>query len=447
MFIGTYNITSLKWGSATYATDSNGNTLNDYQITISADFAIFIDVSTELRIESETIVIGDYVAQYSLETNQEITDVTIYMSLNGTYIQFPDGTYTATPGIIVFSRPTYGYYNFTRYFEFNGANTTRMTWITITSNAELVNSIVSGVDVDSDYITIAWNTNKGTGILRVYTNGSLTTTASTEGITRFQKSTTVGLHQLVFNVTVETRVFTFYAEYTIPPWTAIITLSADDRVSIQDTVPVLITVLRSDEQTFYGTVLINGETINILAGIGYYYAYSYSVDTITVSVTNCYDAGHNERDLVTSDISIKFDKLQISLSKSTDTPLVDFMMEIYCNITRLNDGTIPTVFEYKVYVNGIYRQTIINDNSFEFMATSSGTYMIELKYVNDRGEGIDEFIASGISFIVRDRKVGIGAQYGDAILLGVIILVSVFVIRGLYNRFWPETVNYVLVQK
>lgn len=355
---------------------------------------------TAFSITYEFLEIGDWSAHYTIETNMDRDSVSIYLLLNGSYVQFPDSSYSAKPGSIIFSRPSYSYYNFTRIVEYDSTNYTRQTWITVTSNAQITNFNSDGLEPSSDYVLVQWNTNKGTGTLTITDNGSSIATSSIEGLYKFRKSTTEGLHQLVFSIAVESRTFTFKGNYTIDPWTATITISGDDRVDIDTNTSLTITVTRSDGGSFSGTVIINSQSVTIAAGAGTYYQYSAAVLTQSLTASSCVDNGGQSRSYTSNTFTLYFDRLSVELSYAPLNINAGEEFTLSVNITRSTDNSLPATFEYEVWDNDTRAMIVYNTNTVQIKVTIAGWHTFTVKYVQDNEEDLEEYTQKSITIYV-----------------------------------------------
>jgi hypothetical protein len=50
LYATNYNITAVVFGTSSYATDNDGNTLNDYQVDLTADYVVYVDDTLTIKI-------------------------------------------------------------------------------------------------------------------------------------------------------------------------------------------------------------------------------------------------------------------------------------------------------------------------------------------------------------------------------------------------------------
>ncbi|MFW9992032.1 MAG: hypothetical protein ACFFD4_08210 [Candidatus Odinarchaeota archaeon] len=408
-----------------------------YTFTVSA---------TAFQIEDDFLQVGDWSAHYTLETNKDRDDVSVYLMLNGSYVEFPDGTYSTKPGSIIFSRPSYGYYNFTRIAEYDSVNYTRDTWITVTSNARMTTFMVSGTDSSSDYVVVSWNTNKGTGTLYAYDNNSLIATDTSEGSVVITKSSTVGLHNLSFDVVVESRNFSFVADYTVSDWTVSVALSiyssSSYYVSIDESHTVTVTVTRSDSSDFDGYVFVNGTSVSVSSGSGSFTVSSTDVTRETYSVTHVQDLTATNRTFSANDLTVTFDKLigYLSVVNSGQSSAI-------CVVTFNNsyDDAIVDNYEYAVYVNDQYYSTY-TANTFTVDSLVPGTYYVELRNIRNQDNEVDTGTSTEVSFEIT----GPSKQKTDWSL--VILVIIVMLVAGItvssawFYRRWKQSKSWLYGQ-
>ena len=221
LYISTYGITGYINDTGVAAFLDNGTTMALIIVTLSTkDMPFFID--SELALRSFEMIVSDMWG-ITIVTNKDdkVTPPAINIYLNSSL----QGDSPYVPGTMLLTRPAAGVYNLTVYITYLTESLTYYREITIASNALIHNWHVSGLSTASSSVYIIWNTNKGSGTLRVYDNSSLLATTSTEGEYNFEKSSTIGIHLLEFNVTVETLTFTFNANYTVSDWTATVVLA------------------------------------------------------------------------------------------------------------------------------------------------------------------------------------------------------------------------------
>ncbi|MHA1586160.1 MAG: hypothetical protein ACTSUW_02385, partial [Candidatus Heimdallarchaeota archaeon] len=391
------------------------------------------ETTVAFSVTNEFLQISDTQAHFTCTTNKDRDLVKVYLLLNGSYISFPGGLQYTYPGSILFSRPIYGFYNFTRIYEYNSANTTNQDYITITSNAEMVNFLPSGFLQSEDYITVAWNTNKGTGTLSVYDNSSLIATSSTEGVFIFQKSNVVGFHDIDFIVSVESKTFSYSANYTIAEWTAIVVLSGDSRINVGSLASITVTVTRDDEATFTGTVTINNKNVTVVAGTGTYTLLSDDVTSYSLYASAVYDGTGTSRGFVTNTLTLVYDKLKVEMSKSTISAIAGTAITITVNISSMYDSSRPTLYQYSVYYKMnlgeyVYLETVVNRNYFTFTPPTDGICEIKIMYAKDNSESITVSNSLPISFQVKGKPVDPADFLGTVFALGglgVMILLSI----------------------
>jgi len=451
MYIGSYNVSVIIHGTIEYAYDESNNELNNYTITLTdGDYAMFIDANLRFTVD---MIISE-IWQFNIFSNKDyktnLPSFDIYLNDSS------QGTGNFNPGTIVLSRPQVGYYNLTIFGEWQNYNDTYQQFITVESNAEITNFVLSGLESTSDEIYISWNTNKGTGSMTTQDNSSLVQTNALEGNSLLEKSSSIGLHQLIFNITVETKVFSYYANYTIADWTVAIVMTIYDSetptVSVTSTsLPkrhtVDITVTRSDGEQFSGYVYINSTKYTIVNGAGSFIIDNDAVTSELYNVTSVQDLTAKSRGYVSETITVIYDKLYGSVFGSGPT------FTVYFNSTYTDEAVDN--FRYKVKVGGGTKLTSQTGSSFTINSAllAYGEYDVEVYDV----ENTDNFVNVGSyepSTYTKARPPveNEGLALIDSvftpsnwpmILLGIVIIVIVVAVVWRVFRGWgqpqPET--------
>lgn len=350
MYIGSYNITVLIHGTNEYAFDESNNELNNFTLTLTDDdYAMFIDANLRFTVD---MIISE-IWQFNIFSNKDyktnLPSFDIYLNTSS------QGSGDFDPGTIVLSRPQVGYYNLTIYGEWQNYNDTYMQWVTIESNARATNFVVSGLESTSDEIYISWNTNKGTGTLTIYDNTSLVQTNALEGNSMLQKSESIGLHELEFNITVETKVLTYYANYTVADWTVSVSItlysSSTPTVSMDKNYVPTVTVTRSDGEYFSGYVWINGTDyrVTVVNNIGTFYmsrSDTTSVASVFWNVSSVQEVDTTSREFVSTGLTVIFDKLSGHLYSNGGTGFTVIFNSSYTGETIDN-------IRYKVTIGNV----------------------------------------------------------------------------------------------
>ena len=230
---------------------------------------------------------------------------------------------------------------------------------------------------------VAWNTNKGTGTLYVKDNGTLIATDSTEGSYKWDKSETIGLHQITFHVIVETKNFTYYTDYTVAEWSAIVVVhlyeSATQYVAIDQYHTATITVTSSDERNFNGHIFLNGtsKVVSIINGVGTFTVFSADVTRLFYNVTQARYTDLTNRSYVANDLTITFDELvgHIDVIAITGNDV-----EISVSFNNSYDDDFVNEFEYAIYLDNIdigSRQT----STFTIENVPPGDHYVTLKRI------------------------------------------------------------------
>lgn len=394
MYAAVYNITVYIHDTSIIALDEMGNQLIDYQVNLTiSDFALFVDAPLTFR---ELNMIISSIWQFNLITNKDHRAVqpSIYIYLNDSL----QGGGAFTPGTVVLSRPTYGYYNLTIYAVWQSYDFTYQRWITVESNAELTNFVVAGLEEANDYLEISWNTNKGTGRLTIKDNTSTVAIFAIEGVSELRKSTVVGLHMLQFIIDVESLSFDdLYLNYTIPDWTAIVSISlqgeTDGRVTMYEDQTIVATVTRSDGATFNGLVEINGTSFTITSGTGSIVIAAPPDDgegwrELTYVVTDVQDGVGSSRDYVANDLDVIWDALQFSVELGDPQVYVDEPASFFVNITYKYDDNPSSQFSFNVKLNDTFIKSVTT-TEFEITVTSAGTWEIKIEAIRDHIYDID----------------------------------------------------------
>jgi len=440
MYAAVYNITVYIHETSTIALDDDGNALNDYQINMTiTDYALFVDAPLTFREFS--MIISD-IWQFNIITNKDHKSLqpTIYIYMNDS-LQSGAGF---SPGTIVLSRPTYGFYNLTVYSNWTTYTFTYQRWITVESNAEITNFVISGLEETSEEIYISWNTNKGNGILRIYDNDSLVQTNGLEGIALLIKSSTIGLHQIQFNVSVESRVFTHYGNYTIADWTVVVTIriydDASPWVSIRDTHTVDVTVTRSDESGFNGYVYINGTdvTVAVIAGVGSFSVISTEVVRKRWVVSSVQDLSAQSRDFIANDLLVTFDTLIGTLTMVSTPPFYTssiITFNVYFNSSY--DETGIDNFRFRVLLND-KDQFDETGYTFSFSGLPPNTYTVTLASIENTDNYVEDGSSGGRTFTVEKEPTPLQREAEEfpflAALMGIIGLGAVVAVWQVYTR-------------
>lgn len=394
MYAALYNITVYIHDTSIVALDEMGNQLIDYQVNLTtSDFALFVDAPLTFR---ELSMIISSIWQFNLITNKDHRTVqpSIYIYLNDSI----QGGGAFSPGTIVLSRPTFGYYNLTIYAVWQSYDFTYQRWITVESNAELTNFVVAGLEEASDYLEISWNTNKGTGRLTIKDNTSTVAIFAIEGVSEIRKSTVVGLHMLQFVIDVESLSFDdLYLNYTIPDWTAIVSISlqgeTDGRVTMYEDQTIVATVTRSDGATFNGLVEINGTSFTITSGTGSIVIAAPPDDgegwrELTYIVTDVQDGVGSSRDYVANDLDVIWDALQFSVELGDPQVYVDEPASFFVNITYKYDDNPSSQFSFNVYLNDTFIKSATT-TEFDITVNKAGTWQIKIDAIRDHIYDID----------------------------------------------------------
>lgn len=432
MYAAVYNVTIYIHGTSTIALERDGTSINDFQANLSiSDYAMFVDAP--LTFNTLNMIISE-IWQFNILTNKDHKSlqptVNIYMNDSG------QGSGDFSPGTIVLSRPTYGYYNLTVYATWQTYTTTYQRWITVESNAEVTTWTVSGQNSESDIIAIAWNTNKGTGTLRVYDNSSLIATDSVEGALTIVKSSVVGLHNLTMNITVETLTFTAYADYTISDWSAVVVVylysESAPYVSVDEVHTATIAVTQSDDDIFSGYVFVNGTSITVVNGAGTFTVVNYDVEQIVYSVTNVQDLSLENRSYIANDLTVTFDRLIGSMG------IVDIGSDSATFRVSFNnsyDNLMVTNFEYAVYVNDDYIKSS-REVEFTLEGLSPGEYTVELKRIDNLDNNVDTGTCNLVPFtieappeLLEEINEKVVQPFSIPIILIIIVVAGIFVRR------------------
>lgn len=387
MYAAVYNVTIYVDQTSNFGYDPNGIAFNDIQLNLTiSDVARFVDAS--LRFTQNNMIISE-IWQINIITNKDhksvLPEVSIYM--NDTL----QGGSTYAPGVIVFSRPTYGVYNYTVYATWQSFSFTYQQWITVESNAIITNFVVAGLEDTNNYLEISWNTNKGTGSLTFRDNTSVVAIYGTEGVSHYRKSTTVGLHMMNFSIAVESRTYLFYANFTIPEWTAIISMTlsgeSDLRVPLYEDQTIVLTVTRSDSGIFNGVVEVNGTSVVVTSGAG-----SVTISApLTVSdgwaevnynITGCLDSIGGSRDFISNDLDVIWDSVLVMLSMSQANAYLGEKTTFSVNATYRYDGTKPSLISFNVYLDDAI-VAIVSDSTFDVVFEALGQHKVKIDEVTD----------------------------------------------------------------
>lgn len=431
MYAADYNITIYIHGTSIIALERDGTAINDFNASLSVgDYAMFVDAP--LTFNTLNMIISE-IWQFNILTNKDHKSlqptVDIYMNGSG------QGSGSFSPGTIVLSRPTYGYYNLTVYATWQTYTTTYQRWITVESNAEVTTWTTSGQESASDIIAIAWNTNKGTGTLRVYDNGSLIATDSVEGALTIVKSSVVGFHNLTMNVTVETRTFTAIADYTISDWSAVVEvhLYSDPApyVSVTEIHTATLSVTRSDDETYSGWVYVNGSAVAVVNGAGTFTVVSYNVERIVYHIDYVQDLSLVNRSFIANDLTVTFDRLIgtmgiVDISSSSATLRVTF--------NNSYDDLAVTNFDYGIYLNNDYIKSS-REVEFTLEGLSPGEYTVDLRRIRNLDNDVDTGSCNQVPFTI-EAPPQILEEINEKVVqpFSVPIILVLVVVAGIFAR-------------
>jgi hypothetical protein len=433
VYAAVYNITIYIHGTSTIALDRDGYSINDFQANLTlCDYAMFVDAPLIITIPQFDI---QDVWGLTIFTNKDYKSTTplIYIYLNDTL----QTSGAVSSGYIVISRPTYGYYNFTVYATWSNYNDTVQSWITIESNAEVITWTTSGQESASLIVAIAWNTNKGSGVLRVYDNSSLIATDSVEGALTIVKSSVVGLHNLTMNITVEGKTFTAYADYTVSDWSATVTLHAYSEsspyVSVDKLHTATLSVTRSDDVVFSGYVYVNGTQVTVVNGAGSLTIVNYNVEVIVYHVDYVQDIALTNRTFIANDLTVTYDRL-IGTMGVVEVGSDYAVLRVTFNNSY--DNEMVTNFEYAVYVNDDYIKSS-REVEFAVEGLASGSYTIELRRINNLDNNVDTGVCNKVPITI-EAPPDIAEEITEKVILplSVPVILIVIVVAGIALRWY-----------